>query len=203
MPCASSTARSSAAWGEPGRTPVRFSPMTATTARRAASARDASPRACSSITRSSMDATKVTPAALIGCRSQGARNHGPRGGPASAAELASTSAVAAMRGPRCERSLRAGCSDSSRSLQVAASAERSYTPSARTSTSVGPRPSSQTRPTSSAAAWSDGRTRSICSQSRNAASGPGMAIWRAPLSAPSWPGWRPTSRRMQAARQAA
>ncbi len=63
-----------------------------------ASARAGSPRACSSITRSSMLATKVTPAALIACRSQGASNHGSAGSRAPSAELASTAASGAMRG---------------------------------------------------------------------------------------------------------
>ena len=53
--------------------------MTATMARRTLSALAGSPRACSSITRSSMLATNVTPAALIACRSYGASSHGNAG----------------------------------------------------------------------------------------------------------------------------
>ena len=75
-PSASSTSLTRAASGEPGRTLRRLSPMTPAILRRTASARAGSPRACSSITRSSMLATKVTPAALIACRSQGASSHG-------------------------------------------------------------------------------------------------------------------------------
>ena len=76
MPWANNTSLSWAASVDPGTTLRRLSPITATTARRTASARLASPRACSSITRSNMLATKVTPAALTACKSQGARNQG-------------------------------------------------------------------------------------------------------------------------------
>ena len=72
-PCFRSASFRRAASGDPGFTARRLSPMTATMALRTDSALDASPRACSSITRSSMLATNVTPAAFSACRSQGAR----------------------------------------------------------------------------------------------------------------------------------
>ncbi len=75
-PAAISTSFRRAASGEPGRIADRFSPMTATIDLRTTSAFAGSPRACSSITRSSMLDTNVTPAALIAARSQGARSHG-------------------------------------------------------------------------------------------------------------------------------
>ncbi len=62
--CASRTSFTRAASGEPGRTLARSSPRIAEIARRTLCARAGSPRACSSITRSSMLATKVTPAAF-------------------------------------------------------------------------------------------------------------------------------------------
>ena len=76
--CAISASLSRAASGDPGRTRDRSSPMIATTALRTDSAFAGSPRACSSMTRSSMLDTNVTPAALIAARSQGARNQGVR-----------------------------------------------------------------------------------------------------------------------------
>ena len=85
-----------AAWGEPGMTWLRSSPITATTSRRMASDLAASPRACSSMTRSNMLATKVTPAALMACKSQGAMNQGTALSRFSWAELASTTAVLNM-----------------------------------------------------------------------------------------------------------
>ena len=75
-PCAISTSLSLRASSEPGRTCCRFVPMIAVIDARSPSAFPASPRACSSMTRSRRLATKVTPLALIAWRSQGARNHG-------------------------------------------------------------------------------------------------------------------------------
>ena len=57
---------------EPGSIFERSAPMTSVMVRRIASALLASPRACSSITRSSRLVAKVTPAALSACRSHGA-----------------------------------------------------------------------------------------------------------------------------------
>ena len=74
-PCATKTSLSLMACAEPGLTLRRLSPMTSVTALRTLSALAASPRACSSMTRSSILATKVTPAALMACKSVGARNH--------------------------------------------------------------------------------------------------------------------------------
>jgi hypothetical protein len=63
--CAISTSFNRAASGEPGLTAERLCPMTSTIDLRTASAFAGSPRACSSITRSSMLETNVTPLALI------------------------------------------------------------------------------------------------------------------------------------------
>ena len=60
--------------GDPGVMRPRSRPTMATTESRSALAFAASPRACSSMTRSSMLATKVTPLAFSACRSHGARN---------------------------------------------------------------------------------------------------------------------------------
>ena len=157
MPWAISTSFSRCASGEPGRTAPRSSPITATTEARTDSARLASPRACSSITRSSIDATKVTPAALIACRSQGARSQGESSTCAVHALLRRTSSVAAMRSPRWPRTAAAGSGNSSSALEVAASRDRSYTPSGRTCTSTWPAPGRCTRPIKSALSVSAGR----------------------------------------------
>ena len=78
------------------------------------------------MTRSSVLATNVTPEAFSACRSHGARNHGSAGSRASCAELASTSAVAAMRGSvPAERIAATGSSLPSSWLDVAATADRS------------------------------------------------------------------------------
>ena len=76
--CAISASFTRAASSEPGFT-ASFSPMIVTSALRTDSALAGSPRACSSITRSSMLDTNVTPAALIACRSFGASSHGLAG----------------------------------------------------------------------------------------------------------------------------
>ena len=75
-PFACSSFLSSIASGEPGLRPATAPPSAASTSARAAAARSGAPRACSSITRSSSEIAKVTPAALIACRSFGARNQG-------------------------------------------------------------------------------------------------------------------------------
>ena len=72
MPFATSASFSAAAVGEPGTTVVRSWPIALPSSRRIASAAPGLPRARSSITRSSRLSTKVTPAALIACRSLGA-----------------------------------------------------------------------------------------------------------------------------------
>ena len=66
---------------------------------RMASAFSGAPRACSSITRSSIDRGNVTPAALIACRSMGASSHGLPASRVSGGVLARISSSAPMRGP--------------------------------------------------------------------------------------------------------
>ena len=160
-PCEIRTSFSRSASGEPGLTALRLSPITPTTALRTDSAFEASPRACSSITRSSMDATKVTPAAFTACRSQGASSQGSEGSSASCALLARTAAASAIRGGAAARMAAAGSGSSSSWLLVAATRERSYTPSGRTCTRTAPWPCSQARPTSTASCASTGRAREI------------------------------------------
>jgi hypothetical protein len=129
MPWASKTSLSWADSGEPGFTLRRLSPMTATTACRTASARLASPRACSSITRSSMLATKVTPAAFTACKSHGAMNHAWVGSRAVSSLLAKMAGVLpkALACPEANpcRTFLAAWSCSSKSLHVKARPERS------------------------------------------------------------------------------
>ena len=75
-PCSISTRLSSAACGLPGTSLARSPPSCAAMLLRMASAFSGAPRACSSMTRSSMESGKVTPAALMACRSMGASSQG-------------------------------------------------------------------------------------------------------------------------------
>ena len=113
-----------------------------------------SPRACSSITRSSMLDDERDAGRLERRRSQGARNHGACSSRPAAAELASASAVDAIRGNSPHRRTAVAASGRSRSsLIVGATRERSNTSSAVMRTRTGPATSGrQRRPTSSARA---------------------------------------------------
>jgi len=124
-PSAISTSLMRAASVDPGRTLRRLSPITSTILLRTPSALPGSPRACSSITRSSMLATNVTQAALIAWRSQGARSHGSACLRRSAAELASASASDPIRGSGRMPISRTTPSRSKSSVDVGAIAERS------------------------------------------------------------------------------
>jgi hypothetical protein len=132
--------------------------MTATIARRTLSARAGSPRACSSMTRSSMLATKVTPAALIACKSHGARSQGCEDARRPSAELASASARLATRGSLPGfRIVWAGSRRFMSALEVGAMLERSTRSSPRTATSTAPSTAgTQARPTSNARSASSG-----------------------------------------------
>ena len=124
---------------------LRSPPTSSSTRPRIAKARFGSPRACSSITRSSRLVTKVTPLALTACRSTGASKRAERRLPAT--------------GKFPEESL-AGRRSSSRSwLTVGATDERSRRSSPRTRTGDGPGtlPSTHARPMSSASPASLGR----------------------------------------------
>ncbi len=148
-PCAMSTRFNSAACALPG-TSLRISPprLVATLVRIAA-AFSGEPLACSSITRSSMDSGKVTPAALMACRSLGASSHGLRTSRVCSGVLASTSSSAPIRSPSASRVMAAGSGPSHRSRMVGATREMSYRPSGRTATTAGPPASgSHTRPAS-------------------------------------------------------
>ncbi len=123
-PCSISSAFSFIACAEPGTTAARSSPISARTRLRTSTARLASPRVCSSITRSSMLAAKVTPAALMTCRSQGARKYGLASSGA-AALLASSSWMLPMRCPGVRFTSVAGSPRSSRLLTVATTALKS------------------------------------------------------------------------------
>ena len=139
-PCPISTSLSRIASGEPGRTSCRLSPITARIDRRRPSAFAASPRACSSITRSSRLATNVTPLAFTACRSHGASSHGARGSRPSCGRVRqeprrpSRSAA----GRPAERMADSGSSSVSSPLQVGATPDRSCTVSPRTTTGAGP-----------------------------------------------------------------
>ena len=75
-PCSRRTSLTRIADSEPGRMSAKLSPISSAMRLRIVSALEKSPRSCSSITRSTMLATKVTPLALTACRSQGASSQG-------------------------------------------------------------------------------------------------------------------------------
>ncbi len=160
-PCASSTSFTFAASGEPGTMPARLSPSTAPTAARVASALPASPRACSSITRSSRLSTKVTPLALTACKSIGASSQGSASSRELSSLLASTASKAAIRGAEpasiAARTSEAGASRSNNALAVGAMRDKSCKPPRCRATSTGPTSGCQMRPTSVARSAPCGR----------------------------------------------
>ena len=117
--------------------------------RRIPSAACGLPRARSSITRSIIDTAKVTPAALMACRSIGAKSHGLPASRPVGGVLARISASVPMRSPDVRLRLPAGSPASHRSRMVGKLAVTSNTPSARIATTDGPSTSArQTRPAS-------------------------------------------------------
>ncbi|MNV53541.1 hypothetical protein D3C71_1456950 [compost metagenome] len=154
-PRSTNSAFSLAAWSDPGRKRDRSEPIKACIRTRISSARLASPPASSSIIRSSRLMAKVTPAALMGCRSQGAKRRTPPWFCKVASIKARTSPndsplalfASATRSGR-----------SSRSETVGATAVMSMTSPLRTTTTLGPSMGAgrHTRPTSSAPARSAG-----------------------------------------------
>ena len=117
-PCSISTCFRCAASADPGFNFARSSPTSRLTTVRISAAALRSPRARSSITRSIIDRTNVTPAALIACRSIGASSQGlPRSRP-SVGVLASTSSSLPIRSPVAARRRSAGASVSHRSRMV-------------------------------------------------------------------------------------
>ena len=139
-PCAISASLRRAASGEPGRTEARSSPMIATIERRTLSALAGSPRACSSMTRSSMLDTNVTPAALSACRSQGASSHGFDASRVSCGVFASRSAsVPTLAAPVAPRTRACGMLElEQRAARRRRRCERSKTSRAANSDQRGP-----------------------------------------------------------------
>ena len=143
---------------EPGTMSDRSVPIVACSCARRASARDGSPLACSSITRSSRLTAKVTPAALIACRSHGASRRMPLA-PASPRSAASISARTSPRSsPSAPPAMASRSLRSNRSATVGAWRVMSTRRPPRTATTAGPSlaPVRQTRPTSSARSRSSG-----------------------------------------------
>ena len=147
--CSIRCALSRIAAAEPGWIFDRSVPMTPVMVRRIAAALLASPRACSSITRSSRLVAKVTPEAFSACRSHGARKYGDAASRWSWALLARIGARSPMRLPAARASA-TGSSAFRRSVMVGATRLRSNTPSSRIATMPGPgtSPGSHARPTS-------------------------------------------------------
>ena len=147
--CSISTCFSFIASGEPGLSFEKSSPTSRTTSLRMASAEAGLPRARSSITRSSIEMAKVTPAAFRTCRSTGASSQGFSLSRRSGGVLATMLSRSPIRSPFAARSAAAGFASSQSALTVAKLALTSKTPSPRTATTAGPPASgSQTRPTS-------------------------------------------------------
>jgi hypothetical protein len=137
----------------------RSSPTSRTTSLRIASAEAGLPRARSSITRSSIEIAKVTPAAFRTCRSSGASSQGLVGSRRSGGVLATMLSRSPIRSPAVPRSASTGLASSQSALTVENRALTSNTPSWRTATTAGPaRRGIQTRPTSVPLAPSSGRT---------------------------------------------
>ena len=109
----------------------------------------ASPWLCSSMTRSSMLVTKVTPQALIACRSTGARKYGSRGSRAPLGVLARISPQTIRRARRRPPAPLQPGSYSQPARDDRRSVLMSWTPSSRRTTTAGPEgsPGNQTRPT--------------------------------------------------------
>ena len=126
---------------DPGTSLDKSSPIKRVMSARMASATLASPRAFSSITRSSMDVAKVTPAALTACKSIGANTC------VAGILPARRSASEPMSWPCASATTCAGSSISHRSRMVGVFCEvMSTTRPCRTAIKQGPIPSRQTRP---------------------------------------------------------
>ena len=152
-----STSLTCCASAEPGFSCDRSVPTIRVTSARMACAESGLPRARSSITRSSIDTAKVTPAALITCRSIGASSHGLVGSRVSGGVLFKISCSAPIRTPFVARNASAG-SEAASWLAVGNSSDMSNTPFSRIATTDGPaRSGRQTLPISAAFAKSSGR----------------------------------------------
>ena len=137
------------ACGEPGLSFDRSSPISSPMLLRISAAASGLPRARSSITRSSMEVAKVTPAAFTHCRSMGGSSQGCAAFRVSGAVLASMAARPPRISPSAARADPAGSSVSQRSRMVGKLAVMSRTRSPSTRTTLGPSsPGFQTRPTS-------------------------------------------------------
>ena len=156
-PCPISTCFSAIASAEPGFSAARSSPTSRVTSARIAAAAVRSPRARSSITRSSMEIANVTPAAFIACRSTGASSHGFLRSRSSGGVLASTASNGPTGSPVAARSAAAGSGASHRSRIVGNVAVMSIRSAPRSATTDGPATSGrQTRPARAAVAASSG-----------------------------------------------
>ena len=155
--CETSTSLTCCASAEPGFSCDRSVPTIRVTSARIACAESGLPRARSSITRSSIETAKVTPAALITCRSIGASSHGLVGSRVSGGVLFKISCSAPIRTPFVARNASAG-SEAASWLAVGNSSDMSNTPFSRIATTDGPaRSGRQTLPISAAFAKSSGR----------------------------------------------
>jgi len=149
MSCNSALTR--AACSEPATTPRRLSPRTGARRLRMSRARVASPFACSSMTRSSILSAKVTPAALIACRSVGASRL-----PVSPERKASSGPRSRKFAVSRNRPTRPSISSSADIVAARGVRSSTWPPEMRTGQGP-PVASDQTRPTSDALAACSGR----------------------------------------------
>ena len=111
--------------GEPGFTLEILAPISSPRLLRMDSASLRSPFACSSITRSNMLETKVTPQAFTVCKSHGAKKYGCRGSREPASLFANRSASLPIGLPRAARTASSTSGRLSNSAAVGATLDRS------------------------------------------------------------------------------
>ena len=151
-PSVISTFFTSAACGDPGRRLRRLVPKISAIRSRMAAAREASPAARSSITRSIIDRAKVTPQALIACRSAGDRRRVVS--PKASVEAAVKSSSLPIGSPAtCVRWAAMSGSSSRSRIVGAALVVMSYSTSPRRCAKAGPIPCRQTRVTKVPVIW--------------------------------------------------
>ena len=154
------------ACSEPGLSLDRSSPISAVISRRNSTAASALPRARSSITRSSMEVAKVTPAALIACKSNGARMCGSAGLRVVSPALAISASRVVKASPLALPIAPAGSAVSHKSRMVGKAADISTTSSPRSTQTEGPpKFGRQTRNASAPTLPSLGRTADFCKES--------------------------------------
>ena len=148
-PFSINTAFSCIASGDPARSFDRSLPISVPMVARISTAASGLPRARSSITRSSIDVAKVTPAAFSACRSTGANSHGRDVSRISTGVFAMMASTVPRLGPVAARAAAPGSAASHRSRMVGKDAVMSISWPPSRLTMLGPATAGfQARPTS-------------------------------------------------------